>query len=63
MMSVGGKPLCKSGVSLLETTVGLSVDLNRIKIGPINSFTAFGGGWAQSWNDAPAGTDHMQEYD
>ena len=63
MMSGGGKPLYKSGVSLLETTAGLSVDLYSSKTGPINSFTAFVGGWAQSWNDAPTGSARMQEYD
>ena len=63
MASGGGVPLYKSGVSLFETTAGLSVDLYSNKTGPINSFSAFVGGWAQSWNDAPVGTDHMQEYD
>ncbi len=63
MMSGGGKPLYKSGVTLLETTVGLSADIYSSKTGPINSVTAFVGGWAQSWNDAPTGTASMQEYD
>jgi hypothetical protein len=63
MMSGGGKPLYKSGVALLETTVGLSADIYSSKTGLINSVTAFVGGWAQSWNDAPTGTARMQEYD
>ena len=59
----GGAPLYKSGSALLQADTGLSVDLYSSKSGFINGVSAFVGGWAESWNDAPAGTARMQEYD
>lgn len=59
----GGDPLYKSGSVLLQADTGLSVDLYGSKTGFINSVSAFVGGWAESWNNAPAGVARMQEYD
>ncbi len=59
----GGVPLYKSGTALLQTTAGVSFDLYKNKGGFINSVSVFGGGFAESYQNAPAGTDHMQEYD
>ena len=59
----GGVPLYKSGAALLQTTAGVSFDLYKNKGGFINSVSVFVGGFAESYQNAPAGTPHMQEYD
>ena len=59
----GGLPVYPSSSVLLQADTGLSIDLYSSKSGFINSVSVFVGAWAESWNDAPAGTRKMQEYD
>jgi hypothetical protein len=61
----GGVPLYAAyhTPALLQTELGLSIDLYKSKTGLINSVSVFGGVWAESWSNAPAGKAHMQEYD
>ena len=59
----GGWPVYPSGSVLLQADAGVAIDLYSSKSGFINSVSAFAGVWAESWNDAPVGTQNMQEVD
>ena len=59
----GGVPLYKSGAVLLQSDVGVEIDLYKNKTGFINSVSVFVGAWAESLNNPAAGGKRMQEYD
>ena len=59
----GGFPLYKSGAVLMQSDMGVAVDLYKSKTGFINSVSAFAGVWAESLNNPGAGYKRMQEYD
>jgi hypothetical protein len=59
----GGGLLYPKGATLLQADTGIAIDLYSSKSGFINSVSAFVGAWAESRNDAPAGTQNMQEVD
>ena len=59
----GGVPLYKSGAVLLQSDVGVEIDLYKNKTAFINSVSVFVGAWAESLNNPAAGGKRMQEYD